>query len=58
MGLIKYIASGDSRRSLKKLRKTARLVEELEPKYQAMSDAELRGRSTAFSTISTNPSST
>ncbi len=48
MGLIKYIASGDSRRSLKKLRKTARLVEDLEPKYQAMSDAELQGQTAIF----------
>ncbi len=48
MGLIKYIASGDSRRSLKKLRKTARLVEALEPKYQAMSDAELQSQTAIF----------
>ena len=44
MGLIKYIMSGDSRRSLKKLNKMALEVEKLEPKYQAMSDTELQGQ--------------
>ena len=42
MGLISYIMGGDSRKSLKKLNKTALEVEKREPKYQAMSDAELQ----------------
>jgi len=44
MGLIKYILGSDSRRSLKKLNKLALKVEELEPKYAAMSDDELKGQ--------------
>ena len=44
MGLIKYILGSDSRKSLKKLNKLALKVEELEPKYQAMSDEELKGQ--------------
>ncbi len=44
MGLIKYILGSDSRRSLKKLNKLALKVEELEPKYAAMSDEELKGQ--------------
>ena len=48
MGLIKYLMSGDSRRSLKKLNKTALKVEELSPKYEAMSDAELQGQTAIF----------
>ena len=44
MGLFSYLANGDSRRSLKKLDKMAREVEKLEPKYQKMSDAELKGQ--------------
>ncbi len=42
MGLINYMLNSDGRRSLKKLDKMARRVEELEPKYAAMSDADLR----------------
>ncbi len=42
MGLFSYLANGDSRRSLKKLDKMACEVEKLEPKYQQMSDAELK----------------
>ena len=42
MGLISYLLGSDSRRSLKKLDKMALQVEALEPKYQAMSDAELK----------------
>ena len=48
MGLIGYIMGGDSRRSLKKLNKTAYAVEKLEPKYQAMTDAELQNQTNVF----------
>ncbi len=44
MGLIKFIMGSDSRGALKKLDKMAKKVEELEPKYQAMSDAELKSQ--------------
>ncbi|MDE6597113.1 MAG: preprotein translocase subunit SecA [Clostridia bacterium] len=44
MGLIRYILGSDSRHSLKKLNKLALKVEELEPKYAAMSDEELKGQ--------------
>lgn len=44
MGLIGYLMNGDSRRSLKKLNKMALQVESLEPKYKAMSDAELKNQ--------------
>ncbi len=44
MGLIRYLMSGDSRRSLKKLDKTASAVEALAPKYAAMSDEELKAQ--------------
>ena len=44
MGLIKFILGSDSRRSVKKLNKLALKVEELEPKYAAMSDDELKGQ--------------
>ena len=44
MGLIRYILGSDSRKSLKRLNKLALKVEELEPKYQAMSDEELKGQ--------------
>ena len=44
MGLIKYILGSDSRRSVKKLNKLALKVEELEPKYAAMTDEELKGQ--------------
>lgn len=42
MGLISYILNSDSRKSLKKLDKMAFKVEELDPKYAAMTDAQLR----------------
>lgn len=48
MGLIKYLKSGDSRRSLKKLNKTAYEVEKLSPKFEAMTDAELQGQTALF----------
>ncbi len=44
MGFIKYLMSGDSRRSLKRLKKQAQRVESLEEKYSAMSDEELRAQ--------------
>ena len=44
MGLINYLMSGDARKSLKKLNKMADQVEALEPKYQAMSDEELKSQ--------------
>ena len=42
MGLINYLFNSDGRKSLKKLDKTAYRVEALEPKYAAMTDAQLR----------------
>ncbi len=48
MGLLGYLMSGDSRRSLKKLNKMALQVEALEEKYAAMSDGELRGQTAIF----------
>ncbi len=42
MGLFSYLLGSDSRRSLRKLDKMALQVEALEPKYAAMSDAELK----------------
>ena len=42
MGLINYLMNSDGRRSLRKLDKMARKVEELEPKYAPMTDAQLR----------------
>ena len=44
MGLIRYMMSGDSRRSLKKLNKMADRVEALAPKYEPMTDAELKAQ--------------
>lgn len=44
MGLISYILGSDSRQSLKKLNKLALKVEELESKYQPMTDEELKGQ--------------
>ena len=44
MGLIKYLMSGDARRSLKKLNKMADQVEALEPKYQVMDDETLKAQ--------------
>ena len=42
MGLISYILGSDSRAAVKKLNKFAVKVEELEPKYQSMSDEQLK----------------
>lgn len=44
MGLVKFILGSDNRGALKKLDKMADKVEELEPKYAAMSDEELKGQ--------------
>ena len=44
MGLIKYLMSGDGRRSLKKLNKMTDEIEALEPKYQAMDDETLKSQ--------------
>lgn len=44
MGLISYLMGSDSRKSLKKLNKLALKVEELEPKYAAMTDDELKSQ--------------
>ncbi len=44
MGLIKYLMSGDGRRSLKKLNKMADQVEALEATYQDMDDETLKGQ--------------
>ncbi len=48
MGLIKYLMSGDARRSLKKLNKMADQVEALEPKYQVMDDNTLKSQTAVF----------
>ena len=42
MGFINYLMNSDGRRSLRKLDKMAHKVEELEPKYAPMTDAQLR----------------
>ena len=42
MGLFSWLFASDNARSIKKLKKIADQVMELEPKYQAMSDAELK----------------
>ncbi len=42
MGLFSYLLGSDGRKALKKLNKTASLVEAAEPKYAQMSDAELK----------------
>ena len=44
MGLINFMMGSDGRKSLKKLDKMANKVEALEPKYAAMSDADLRAQ--------------
>ncbi len=44
MGLIKFLTSGDARRSLKKLNKMADEVEALEGKYQVMDDETLKAQ--------------
>ncbi len=44
MGLINYLFNSESRKGLKRLDKMATKVEQLEPKYAPMSDAELRAQ--------------
>lgn len=44
MGLLNFLSNSDSRRAVKKLDKLAKKVEELEPKYAAMSDEELKSQ--------------
>ncbi|MCD8308990.1 MAG: preprotein translocase subunit SecA [Clostridia bacterium] len=44
MGLINFLQNSDSRQAAKKLDKLAVKVENLEPKYQAMSDEELKSQ--------------
>ncbi len=44
MGLIRYIAQSDTRRSLKQLSKMADKILALSPKYEAMSDGELKSQ--------------
>ncbi len=48
MGLFKFLASSDSRSSLRKLEKLADKVEALESKYAAMSDEELKAQTPAL----------
>ena len=44
MGLIKFIADYDNKRSLKKLEKIANKIEDLDSKYSAMTDDELKNQ--------------
>ncbi|MDE6557903.1 MAG: preprotein translocase subunit SecA [Clostridia bacterium] len=44
MGLLNFLSNSDSRRAVKKLDKLAKKVEDLEPKYAAMSDEELKSQ--------------
>ncbi|MCM1438148.1 MAG: preprotein translocase subunit SecA [Roseburia sp.] len=44
MGLLNFLSNSDSRKAVKKLDKLAKKVEELEPKYSAMSDEELKSQ--------------
>ena len=44
MGLISYILSSDSRRSLKKIDSQADKILALAPKYEGMTDAELKNQ--------------
>lgn len=48
MGLIRYLKNSDGRRSLRKLSKMKDKVLELEPKYGAMDDAELKAQTTVL----------
>ncbi len=48
MGLIKWILGGDNRRHIKKLRKTVAKINELEPKFEAMTDDELKAMTPSF----------
>ncbi len=44
MGLLNFLSNSDSRKSVKKLDKLAKKVEDLEPKYSVMSDEELKSQ--------------
>ena len=44
MGLINFFFNGESRRNMRRLEKMATQVEALEPKYAALTDAELRAQ--------------
>lgn len=44
MGLLNFLSNRDSRKAVKKLDKLAKKVEDLEPKYAAMTDEELKGQ--------------
>ena len=44
MGLLNFLSNSDSRKAVKKLDKLAKKVEDLEPKYSAMSDEELKSQ--------------
>ncbi len=48
MGLLNFLSNADSRRSVKKLDKLAKKVEDLEPVYAAMSDEELKSQTAKF----------
>ncbi len=48
MGLIKWILGGDNRRHIKRLRKTVAKINELEPKFEAMTDDELKAMTPEF----------
>ena len=48
MGLIRYILSMDSRRSLKRIKAQAEEILELAPKYEKMTDAELKEQTTVL----------
>ena len=66
MGLINFFFNGESRRNMRRMEKMAAQVEALEPKYAAMTDAELRAqtgvlkgrlaRARRWTTSSTTPS--
>lgn len=44
MGLFSYLFASDNKRSLMKIEKTVKLIEDLEDKYKAMSDDELQAQ--------------
>ena len=48
MGIIKWILGGDNRRHIKKLSKSVEKINELEAKYSAMTDDELRAMTDEF----------
>ncbi len=48
LGFIKKWLGGSNEREIKRLNETVKLVEDLEPKMQAMSDAQLRGMTDEF----------